>query len=248
MFPRGWSPVSGVGDDGQSPPSRRMASETSYRGGGIRPIVAVDAPSRIQLQIGGMSCASCAARVEKKLNRLDGVDATVNYATELASVDFDPRRQRLEDLIETVEATGYSAALPADDGTSVDLVKPLRIRLLASVALTIPLVLLAAVPPLQFSGWEWLAFALATPIVLLGRLLVPPRGVTQRAPFHGDHGHPDLDRDACRVGLVRGRPPREDQRRRVLRSCRRDHDADPARSLISRRAPAAVRARLSARC
>jgi Cu+-exporting ATPase len=129
-------------------------------------MVAVDAPRRIQLEIGGMTCASCAARVEKKLNRLDGVDANVNYATELASVAFDPRRQRLEDLIETVEGTGYSAALPADGGRSVDLVKPLRARLLASIALTIPLVLLAAVPPLQFNGWEWVAFALATPIVL----------------------------------------------------------------------------------
>jgi Cu+-exporting ATPase len=127
--------------------------------------MAVDA-SRIQLEIGGMTCASCAARVERKLNGLDGVDASVNYATELASVDFDPRRQRLEDLIETVEATGYSAALPADGGTPVNLVKPLRARLLASIALTIPLVLLAAVPPLQFNGWEWVAFALATPIVL----------------------------------------------------------------------------------
>jgi Cu+-exporting ATPase len=129
-------------------------------------VVAVDAPSHIQLEIGGMTCASCAARVEKKLNRLDGVDANVNYATELASVAFDPRRQRLEDLIETVEGTGYSAALPVDGGRSVDLVRPLRARLLASIALTIPLVLLAAVPPLQFNGWEWVAFALATPIVL----------------------------------------------------------------------------------
>jgi Cu+-exporting ATPase len=128
--------------------------------------VAVDAPSRIQLQIGGMTCASCAARVEKKLNGLDGVDASVNYATELASVDFDPRRQRLEDLIETVKATGYSAALPTSDQASGDLAEPLRTRLRASIALTIPLVLLAAVPPLQFDGWEWLAFALATPIVL----------------------------------------------------------------------------------
>jgi P-type Cu+ transporter len=128
--------------------------------------MAVDAPSRIQLQIGGMTCASCAARVEKKLNHLDGVDASVNYATELASVDFDPRRQRLEDLIETVEATGYSAALPTSDQASGELAGPLQTRLGASIALTIPLVLLAAIPPLQFDGWEWLAFALATPIVL----------------------------------------------------------------------------------
>jgi P-type Cu+ transporter len=128
--------------------------------------MAVDAPSRVRLQIGGMSCASCAARVEKKLNRLDGVDASVNYATELASISFDPRRQKLDELIEAVEATGYSAALPVEDGSSVDAVRPLRVRLLASIALTIPLVLLAAVPPFQFGGWEWVAFALATPIVL----------------------------------------------------------------------------------
>jgi Cu+-exporting ATPase len=113
-----------------------------------------------------MTCASCAARVEKTLNRLDGVDANVNYATELASIAFDPHRHRIDELIEAVEATGYSAALPADGGSSVDAVKPLRVRLLASIALTIPLVLLAAVPPLQFGGWEWVAFALATPIVL----------------------------------------------------------------------------------
>jgi P-type Cu+ transporter len=128
--------------------------------------MAIDAPSRVQLQIGGMSCASCAARVEKKLNRLDGVDASVNYATELASIAFDPRRHRLDELIEAVEATGYSAARPAEDGSSVDAAKTLRARLLASIALTIPLVLLAAVPPFQFGGWEWVAFALATPIVL----------------------------------------------------------------------------------
>ena len=128
--------------------------------------MAIDAPSRTQLRIGGMTCASCAARVERKLNGLDGVDASVNYATEFASVAFDPRRHRLEDLIETVENTGYSAALPTDDRASADPVKPLRARLLASIALTVPLVLLAAIPPLQFEGWEWVAFALATPIVL----------------------------------------------------------------------------------
>jgi P-type Cu+ transporter len=128
--------------------------------------VAVDAPSRVELEIGGMTCASCAARVEKKLNKLDGVEANVNYATELASVSYDPEEHPLDELLRTVEAAGYSAALPSDASAAADLVKPLRRRLLVSTALTVPLVLLAMVPPFQLDGWEWVALALATPIVL----------------------------------------------------------------------------------
>src|SRR5512133_937786 len=129
--------------------------------------MAVDAPSRIELEIGGMTCTSCAARVEKKLNKLDGVvGANVNYATELASVAYDPGHVRLPDLVRTVEAAGYTAALPSDADGKVDLVRPLRTRLLVSLALTVPLLLLSMAPPVQFRGWEWLAFALATPIVL----------------------------------------------------------------------------------
>jgi P-type Cu+ transporter len=128
--------------------------------------VAVDAPGRVELEIGGMTCASCAARVERKLNKLDGVEANVNYATELASVSYDPEQHPLEELLRTVAAAGYSAALPSDQAAAADLVKPLRRRLLVSTALTIPLVLLAMVPPFQFDGWEWVALALATPVVL----------------------------------------------------------------------------------
>jgi P-type Cu+ transporter len=128
--------------------------------------VAVHAPTRIELEIGGMTCASCAARVQKKLNKLEGVEASVNYATELASVSFDPARQPLGTLIHTVESAGYTAALPTADGAERDLVRPLRIRLLVALALTVPLVLLAMIPPLQFDGWQWLSLALATPIVL----------------------------------------------------------------------------------
>jgi Cu+-exporting ATPase len=124
------------------------------------------APERVELEIGGMTCASCAARVEKKLNKLDGVEATVNYATELASVRFDPQQHHVEELLSTVEAAGYSAALPTDDATAPDLVGPLRARLLVAAALTVPLVLLAVIPPLQLDGWEWLALALSAPIVL----------------------------------------------------------------------------------
>jgi Cu+-exporting ATPase len=127
--------------------------------------MAVAAPKRIELEIGGMTCASCAARVEKKLNKLEGVEASVNYATELASVTYDAEHVALEELLRTVAATGYSAALPSAR-EEVDLVRPLRDRLLISAALTIPLVLVAVIPPLQFGGWEWLALALATPIVL----------------------------------------------------------------------------------
>ncbi|TML80974.1 MAG: cadmium-translocating P-type ATPase [Actinobacteria bacterium] len=114
-----------------------------------------------------MTCASCAARVEKKLNKLDGVVlANVNYATELASVAYDSSHLRLPDLVHTVEAAGYTAALSSDTDAKADLVRPLRARLVVSLALTFPLLLLAMVPPLQFGGWEWAALALATPIVL----------------------------------------------------------------------------------
>ncbi len=129
-------------------------------------MTSVETPSRVELEIGGMTCASCAARVEKKLNEIDGASANVNYATELASVAYDQEQVRLPDLVRAVEAAGYTAALPSDADGKADLVRPLRTRLLVSLALTVPLLLLSMVPPLQFRGWEWVAFALATPIVL----------------------------------------------------------------------------------
>jgi copper chaperone CopZ len=112
-----------------------------------------------------MTCASCAVRIERKLNRLDGVDATVNFATERAAVAFDPGRVGLEELLAAVEAAGYHAT-PAERGRDVDAARVLARRLIPAVVLTAPLVLLAMVPPLQFAGWEWLALALATPVVL----------------------------------------------------------------------------------
>jgi Cu+-exporting ATPase len=114
-----------------------------------------------------MTCAACAARIERKLNRLEGVEAAVNYATEEASVSYDASRLALADLIKTVEATGYGAALAGAGAYEAgDAARLLRIRLLAAAVLTVPLVGLAMVMPLQFDGWEWLAFALATPVVL----------------------------------------------------------------------------------
>jgi Cu+-exporting ATPase len=130
------------------------------------------APDRINLDLEGMTCAACAARIERKLNKLDGVEAAVNYATEQATVSFDRTRVDVEALIDAVEAIGYGAALPraAADATQAEssgrataLVRP---RLLVAAVLTAPLVLFAALPPLQFEGWEWLALALATPVVL----------------------------------------------------------------------------------
>ncbi|MDP9407944.1 MAG: heavy metal translocating P-type ATPase, partial [Actinomycetota bacterium] len=143
---------------------------------------AVDAerPDRtLELVIGGMTCASCAARVEKKLNRMDGVTATVNYATEKARVTVAPGVVP-EALVATVEATGYTATLPppprADGGAGVeaqaaaapDAADALRTRLAASAALTVPVVLLSMVPALQFTYWQWLSLTLAAPVVTWG--------------------------------------------------------------------------------
>ncbi len=128
--------------------------------------MAVEAPSRVSLDIEGMTCASCAARVEKRLNKLEGVDASVNFATEVASVQYDSERVMLDELLGAVESAGYSAALRKDRPSEQDPVRPLLVGLVSAAALTLPLVLLAMVSPLQFDGWEWVAFALATPVVL----------------------------------------------------------------------------------
>jgi P-type Cu+ transporter len=122
--------------------------------------------SRVQLALEGMSCASCATRIERKLNRLDGVEASVNLATEQASVSYDPARAAVDDLIRAVEAAGYRASFDARETEDETDARSLRTRLIVATALTAPLVVLAMVPPLQFTGWEWLAFALATPVVL----------------------------------------------------------------------------------
>ncbi|HET7043714.1 MAG TPA: heavy metal translocating P-type ATPase [Gaiellaceae bacterium] len=120
----------------------------------------MSATEHLELPIEGMTCASCATRIEKRLNRLEGVRATVNYATEAAAVELDPAHAAYADLVRTVEAAGYRVAAPAGE------LGPLRRRLAAAVALTVPLVVVSMAPGAQFSGWEWLALALATPAVL----------------------------------------------------------------------------------
>jgi Cu+-exporting ATPase len=122
--------------------------------------------ARVSLDIEGMTCASCAARIEKKLNRLDGVRATVNFATEAASVRYDANLVRVDDLIETVRATGYDAALPSELRDEGDEVGPLQLRLIVAAILSAPLAGVAMIPALEFSGWRWVALALSTPVVL----------------------------------------------------------------------------------
>jgi copper chaperone CopZ len=127
-------------------------------------------PEHLELPITGMTCASCANRIERKLNKLDGVTATVNYATEKATVDYDPKAVAPDQLVSTVEAAGYGAALPSSEPGDVeeDATAPLRRRLLLSAALSLPVLLLSAVPALQFDNWQWLVLNLATPVVLWG--------------------------------------------------------------------------------
>ncbi|PRX98060.1 heavy metal translocating P-type ATPase [Allonocardiopsis opalescens] len=133
---------------------------------------------RVELVIGGMTCASCAMRVEKRLNKLDGVTASVNYATEKAQVVFDGPPLATEELIAQVEKAGYTAALPAppaapaaeDAGPAEDPVRPLRDRLLVSAVLSAPVVAMAMVPALQFTYWQWASLALAAPVLVWGAL------------------------------------------------------------------------------
>jgi Cu+-exporting ATPase len=133
-----------------------------------------------ELKIGGMTCATCAARVEKKLNRIAGVQASVNFATETAHVDFTAP-VTVDDLVKTVEATGYTAQPPEPEpgpapgaeqaggaGREADEERPLRQRLVGSALLTLPVLVLAMTPALQFRNWQWLALTLATPVVTWG--------------------------------------------------------------------------------
>ena len=136
----------------------------------------------IDLPLEGMTCASCASRIERKLNKLGGVEASVNFATEAASVDFDPAVVAPEQLVAAVEAAGYGARLPelssdqveegqveegqVEEGEEQTALRDLRRRLLLAAALSVPILVLATIPPLQFANWQWLSLQLATPVVL----------------------------------------------------------------------------------
>jgi Cu+-exporting ATPase len=124
--------------------------------------------SSVTLTVGGMTCASCAARIETNLNRIDGVAASVNFATEQAKVEF-PQNVAPEDLVAAVEATGYTATLgPRPAAEEADEATPLRRRFLVSAALSVPVVLLSMVPALQFDYWQWVALVFASPVVTWG--------------------------------------------------------------------------------
>jgi Cu+-exporting ATPase len=133
----------------------------------------------VELAIGGMTCASCAARIEKKLNKLDGVSATVNYATEKAKVSYPPHLTPA-DLVTVVEATGYSAIAPSpaagDEDTRADTesddrdreAASWRQRLIVSAVLTAPVLAMSMIPALQFDNWQWISLTLASPVVVWG--------------------------------------------------------------------------------
>jgi Cu+-exporting ATPase len=133
--------------------------------GGVIAAATESATERVELAIEGMTCASCAARIEKRLNKLDGVSASVNFASEQAAVAFDPGLASADDLIGVVEAAGYHASLPLEALGEEDPARPYRLRLAVAVVLLVPLALLAMVPALRFAGWEWVSLVLATPVV-----------------------------------------------------------------------------------
>jgi len=144
----------------------------------MNPVTETAPSGRLELQIGGMTCASCAARIEKKLNKIDGVTATVNFATEKARVDYTGEVSA-DELVAAVEQAGYTAELPkpttpAPDGDATltvdDPTASLRQRLLVSLVLTVPVIAMAMVPALQFTNWQWLSLTLAAPVVVWGAL------------------------------------------------------------------------------
>ena len=141
------------------------------------PAAATDSTALVELAVGGMTCTSCAARIEKKLNRLEGVVATVNYATEKATVRYDPARLGVGELVGVVESTGYTARAPQPAGAvpvgaeldeDAVALASLRQRLIVSAALSLPVLVLAMIRPLQFDNWQWLSLTLASPVVVWG--------------------------------------------------------------------------------
>src|SRR5712691_10384663 len=133
-------------------------------------------PERTTLALQGMTCAACATRIERKLKKLPGVDAAVNFATETAAVTFDGSQLALADLVRAVEAS------------ATDVRRAQFRRLVVALALTVPLVLVAMIPALQFAGWRWLALVLATPVVFWSGF-----GFHRAALLNARHGAATMD-------------------------------------------------------
>src|SRR6187399_3624625 len=128
------------------------------------------AARQVELSIGGMTCAACAARIERKLNKVAGVSATVNYATEKAKIAY-PGTISPGELVKVVEAAGYTAELgppPEETETADDPVRSLRQRLTGSAVLAVPVIVLSMVPASQFTYWQWFSLMLAAPVVVWG--------------------------------------------------------------------------------
>jgi Cu+-exporting ATPase len=134
---------------------------------GVQGMPDLQTPVRlVELEVQGMTCTSCASRIEKKLNRLDGVSATVNYATEKATVHYGVGTST-DRLIEVIQQTGYDAILPADSHRDLEQeARSLRNRLVLSVLLSAPVIVLAMVPAWQFPWWQWISFLLSIPVVV----------------------------------------------------------------------------------
>jgi cation transport ATPase len=157
----------------------------------------------VRLDLEGVTCASCVARIERKLNKLDGVDASVNFATEQATVHCD-QSMSVADLVSAVEAAGYHAH-PVDSAAGHhhhdEPIAVLRRRLAVAVAITTPLAVVANGAGASIHRWEWVAFALATQVRLLERNRLPSRDPPS-ARHSRDDGHAQLDRNDRRLGMV----------------------------------------------
>src|SRR5215213_2638389 len=137
-------------------------------------MTATASTAHLELPIRGMTCASCANHIERRLNKIDGVVASVNYATETAAVGYDPAAVAPDVLVDAVQAAGYQAALPSQEpvadvgGEDDDPTRPLLHRLVISALLAVPVLVLSMVSPLQFDNWQWLSLTMSTPVVVWG--------------------------------------------------------------------------------
>lgn len=136
-----------------------------------------DTSTSVELLIGGMTCAACANRIEKRLNKMEGVTASVNFATEKARVSYGGSEVALDDLIAQVEKIGFTATPPRPEPTpGEETVEPedptdaLWNRALISLVLSVPVIAMAMIPALQFTHWQWASLVLAAPVVVWGAL------------------------------------------------------------------------------